>query len=186
VKLTTFRGIFLMIALLLSVSVVQAQQVNWAFPKPDQAEKTIGAKQFYDLGDGFSARFEPFKEGQAEIIVLPDNVDQWIANAKRQKRGNIPGKEEFLTAIALDKAIIPPKGDACRYQGTGRLDGRNFHLYEFRNGTVIGAALSDTGTFVLLVQLGKPGETMPAAPVPNSAPEKKCYENGRKVPCPKS
>ncbi len=153
---TMTNGSMLITTLLAFALIAQTQQIEWTFPKAGQVKKTIDGEQFYDLGNEFYARFDKLKEQQVAIVVLRNDLGALVDNVNREKPGDIPNKDQFMTAIAVEKAIVTPKGIFNKYLDSMTVDGRTIYVYRTHFGALIGAALSGDKSFVILMQYDQP------------------------------
>lgn len=130
---------------------VLAQQIEWAFPKQGMSKKTIGNDQFYDLGNEFYARYETLNTQQVVILVLRSDLGKLIDDVNRERPGDIPDKEQFITAVAVSKAVVTPTNETNKFLGSGKIEEQPVYLYQTRTGAIVGASLSKDKTFVLLM-----------------------------------
>ncbi len=173
--------------LLTFVSPTEAQEAQWTFPKAGMSTKTIGDQKFYDLGNEFYAKFDTLNGNQIVIVVLRSDLGALIDNVNRERPGDIPNKDQFICAVAAEKALAgSPPGATHEYLGKGKLEGRDVYIYKARNGTIVGAAISNDKTFVLLMPHGASNankERPESRPAPTPS-KKTCVSNGVRVPCP--
>lgn len=151
------------------------------------ATTKFGDKEYYNLGNEFYARFDKLNGHQVAIVVLRTDLELLVDRVNREKPGDIPNKDQFITAVAVSKAVAKWNDKESEYMGIGTLEGRPVYLYKTRD-VFIGAMFSNDRTFVMLLPYPDPSvqqsEKAPTAPQsPPPASDKKCYENGRKVPC---
>ena|SRR5829696_5894530 len=144
------KGVLIVGIVMACAAVTPAQQVEWTFPKAGMETKTIAEKTAYKIGKDLYGVQDQYNGLPIVIVFLPENLDVLIDNLNASERNSVPDKEQFMTALAVNAAIVTNEGKLNEYVGRGKFEGDNAYGYKARNGTKVVAIVSKDHRFVVI------------------------------------
>ena len=144
------KGVLFVGVIIACSAVASAQQVEWSFPREGMETKTIAGKTAYKIGKNIYGVHDEYNGNPIVIIFLPENLDALIDNVNATEKNGIPDKEKFMTALAVDAAIVTSEGKLSEYLGSGKFEGDNAYVYKTRNGVKVVAIVSKDHKYVVI------------------------------------
>lgn len=134
------------------ICFAQAKQIEWTFPRANMKTVDLGDGQTaYDLSAGFYGVHTTYKDSPIVIVYLPSDIDEFLDGIMKRSDNPIRDRDQFITAVAVSKAVVAPQDEVSTYLGKGKLGKDDLYLYKAHNGAILGVLLPSNHKAALLL-----------------------------------
>jgi hypothetical protein len=155
------RLILLILSLLFLPAFVHAQtatepnlewrEVKWAFPKSGMETVEVNGIKAYKLGKDMLGVVDSHNGRSIRIITIPASIAVAAELVHRQDPEGMPDVNQFLSALAVMKAVETPEGYNNEPIGSGKLDGETVYLFKTKGGANVGAIVKADRSAVIIL-----------------------------------
>lgn len=149
------KTFFLFLLLILPAST-QDKQPEWSFPRAGMETKKIADETVFRLEGQFYGIRTDYQGLQGAKVFLPSTIDAAIELLNKQQPGAITDRDQFIVAVAVEKAVITAKGTTNKHVGKGEFNGKILHFFKTKNSATVAGYISQDRTFVGLMTAPDP------------------------------